>query len=561
MTVHLLEIDVHEMGNKFLRLVKSYLAQKGTKDFSADAYPAKAKTVINPTQTAVASSQAQTKTIQIPISLFLKSLPSHIQPLFPNPLDQVVIEVPRTEFIQRISTGRFKLTLAELCQWAKGIDVIPEGHNQIEITLPLNVILSFITPGELPRKKPKKRIIPPLDIPHVFEPPKNKYPGPCSSPTQSGIGSLSETFAKDAITNPSLNDNSLESNSLHEGKETNAPHSPTVGHIPAIRVIAGFDSALPGEMPTLPEQAITRTSPSSPGQTDGINLEEPVYLTVKVSDVWEKWPQELKRRLELHGFEDATLAIPITYLEAELKKGRFACPAETLASWLKEWQARRLFVSAHVLTLELPLNVIVPKYLQLRRKPPTETHKLSPPIPQTSEVSSYPPTTRDQTDVFSLAQLGIRWKPVSETKQKNAAESTPHYLSKSHDGTMRRSSPHDIISQALALPGVDGALITIGKGVIIAADLPKPINPQGAAELIHNAFETINQTVTVLRDGYTNRLSFTVSKRTWAIFKRGPLYLGAVSKLGQPLPEEALGLLADELEQLRQRTHQAYGNP
>ena len=556
MTRHLLDIDVHEVGNKFLRLVKSCLAQKGTTVFSADELPTKAKTVVKPTQTAEPGSQTQTKTIQIPISLFLKGLPPHLQALFPSSSDQIVIEVPRTEFIQRISTGRFKLTLGELCQWAKGIDVLPEGHNQIEITLPLNVILSFINPGELPRKKPKKRIIPPLDIPHIFEPPKNKSPSPCSSPTQSVIGSLSETFAKDAITNPSLNDNALGSNSFHEGKDT-----PTVGHIPAIRVIAGFDSALPGEMPTLPEQAITRTSPSR-GQTDGTNLEEPVYLTVKVSEVWEKWPQELKRRLELHGFEDATLTIPITYLEAELKKGRLVCPAETLASWLKKWQARRLFVSAHVLTLELPLNVIVPKYLQLRRKPPTETHKLSPSNPQTSEVSSYPPTTQDQTDVLSLAQLGIHWKPVSETKQKTAAESTPHYLSKSHGGTMRRrSSPHGIISQALALPGVDGALITIGKGVIIAADLPKHINPQGAAELIHNAFETINQTVTVLRDGYTNRLSFTVSNRTWAIFKRGPLYLGAVSKLGQPLPEEALGLLADELEQLRQKTHQAYGNP
>lgn len=501
-------------------------------------------------------------TICIPFSILEKYLPAEARGYVTERFIGMAIKLPKDLVLERIATGTFRITLGELYQFVKKPSALVPASEHLQLEIPLKEILSLIDPESLPRKKPKKRIIPPLDIPAPFQLPSKTKQIPNTAP--------------DAAHHP-LTTKPLNGKSSIAGVETGsiwARQTQEENHYPAsdLAIPAPHRAQTNTQLPTpessdirptnfetLPEST-TIVAPAAPELTteppDQLGGDPDGYTVFRLQDLWETWPAIIKTEAML-AHKEALVYIPDAFLRVELRKGRLLCTADILKSWIRDPKARRAMPNSTQLTLELPLKVVVPAFIQKtgQIRQPAKSFELGPawraPAHSTPPVPELKPET-----VIRQTSVGFEQPAVVRISTNPQPEATPTIPVP--QPAVRKPDPAGLVAQALTLPGVAGAIIALPNGVIAAQRLPKDLNPDAVAEFVHRAMDQINQCATVLRQGYTTRLSFTVGEISWAIFKRGAICFAAMSKPNQMLPEESLGLLAAELESTRQPKQQPW---
>lgn len=503
------------------------------------------------------------QTIRIPFTILERYLPEEAKACVTQRSMGTAIDLPKNLVLERIATGAFRITLGELYQFVKkpGLPVPTSEHLQLEI--PLKEILALVDPESLPRKKPKKRIIPPLDIPAPFQPPSKikqmpeavpeAVPHPSTTQPLNGKSTIARIETDLIWGRQTLDGNHRQVPGLAilpKAAEQANTHTLT----PEARAIRQANSAAPTRRA---ENAVFDTPGDTPEPLDQAVTDSDGYTVFRLQDLWGAWPTQVKTD-ELLRYKDAPVYIPDAFLQVELKKGRLLCTADTLKSWIRDPKARRAMPNSNQFTLELPLKIIVPAFIQktgqTRQTPRpfesgpamyTPAHHTAP-IPElrTDTVIRQASIAVEQTTA-----VGVSSSPRPEPTTTTVAAPQP---------AVRKPDPAGLVAQALTLPGVAGAIIALPNGVIAAQKLPKDLNPDAVAEFVHRAMDQINQCATVLRQGYTTRLSFTVGEISWAIFKRGAIYFAVMSRPNQMLPEESLGLLAAELESTRQPRQQPW---
>jgi predicted regulator of Ras-like GTPase activity (Roadblock/LC7/MglB family) len=120
------------------------------------------------------------------------------------------------------------------------------------------------------------------------------------------------------------------------------------------------------------------------------------------------------------------------------------------------------------------------------------------------------------------------------------------------DFTSRYATPQEIITRAMALPGVVGALVALPDGLKVAGQIPSDLNADTLAAFLPQIFDRVSQSTKELRMGALNNFNFTVGNVPWKIFRVNAVYFAAFGSAGEPLPAVQLAALAAELDRKKQ---------
>jgi predicted regulator of Ras-like GTPase activity (Roadblock/LC7/MglB family) len=235
--------------------------------------------------------------------------------------------------------------------------------------------------------------------------------------------------------------------------------------------------------------------------------------------------------------------------------------------------------------LELPLKVIAPLFLtrqtaaprpQPAALPPADIPNLffsfpqpqpeapvKAPVPETP-VKALEPDTSVKTQSPEVNRPAL--KPVDakladsnyyiwgETNDAPRVDETEYKRQQkpATDFTSRHATPQEIVTRAMALPGVAGALVALPDGLKVASQIPPEFNADTLAAFLPQIFDRVSQSTRELRMGALNNFNFTVGNVPWKIFRVNAVFFAAFGRAGELLPTVQLAALAAELDRKKQ---------
>jgi len=266
------------------------------------------------------------------------------------------------------------------------------------------------------------------------------------------------------------------------------------------------------------------------------------------------------------------VALPFGFIEQAIRQGKVALSWKVLRSWTKP----PAFIPNSPndsMVLELPLKVLTPIFLaELKAAKPQKRVSLDENIPdlfsgRKSDVTgpaipaNVPVAAVSRSSTPNLAPVrGLTPKPADTNyfaKMNGDAvavppeEPAPQVKPGPSPGTAflnRYATPNEIVSKAAAMDGVDGALIALPDGLLVASKLPTSMNADTVAGFLPQIFGRVSQCTKELRLGDLNNLNFTVGNVPWKIFKVGAIFFAAFGRPGEALPTAQLAGIAAELD-------------
>jgi predicted regulator of Ras-like GTPase activity (Roadblock/LC7/MglB family) len=277
-------------------------------------------------------------------------------------------------------------------------------------------------------------------------------------------------------------------------------------------------------------------------------------LHVSLDELAENWPQELKDEIEAGGFSNVPLNS--AFVDAGLKRGRVTMTWKEVRTLARPGSPASPFDE---LPLELPLKVLAPAFMAAQKngfakrkvQVAEEIPNLffgfpngnSDPAAQTIEPPAAAPlrpaAQKADTNFFTAAD-----KQDAPVLRMAAAPQT--------DFINRQAHPQEVVSRALALPGVTGAVVALADGLRVASNVPAELNGDAIAAFLPQIFERVNQSTRELRMGALNNVGFTVGNVPWKIFRVNSIYFAAFGRAGESLPKAQLAGLAAELDRKKQ---------
>ncbi|MEO8353100.1 MAG: roadblock/LC7 domain-containing protein, partial [Chthoniobacteraceae bacterium] len=110
-------------------------------------------------------------------------------------------------------------------------------------------------------------------------------------------------------------------------------------------------------------------------------------------------------------------------------------------------------------------------------------------------------------------------------------------------------SPNEIVSNLVMHPDVEGAIVALHEGLVIAHVLPDSMKGEVFAAFLPQIFARLNQYSGEMKLGTISDLQVNASGRSCHIFRLGQVYFGALATPGRTLPTSELWLCANALAQ------------
>lgn len=344
-----------------------------------------------------------------------------------------------------------------------------------------------------------------------------------------------------------------------------------------------------------PEPEPIRFSAPPPEPAMPMTSGETRFITVSIGELSAAWPEAVRNEINAQKLSGSWIGLPMTAVDGVIKTGKVAFPWKALRSWIKPLVAAA--PSPYDTTmLDLPLKVVTPLFLaELKATRSQKRYSLDEAIPDlffnsqppeavvVAPVAPVPPpppvapppqpalpvqSARPVSPVYPVAAPAFPTaaetaRPADtnyfvrrdETAQPEAepADEPQVFLKKGTNtpGTAflnRYATPNEIVSKAATLDGVDGALIALPDGLLVASRIPNNMNADTIAAFLPQIFGRVSQCTRELRLGELNNLNFTVGNIPWKIFRVGSIYFAAFGRPGTPLPTAQLVGLAAELD-------------
>ena len=480
--------------------------------------------------------------VEIPIAPVIAALPTDLRGrLISEPSPEVTMVVPVPLVMSQLAFGAVKISFGELRQMAPGLfaNAACEMDNR-PVSLPLKEILTRLNPALLARRYAEKvevaqEISGPFNtrgqgITFTTQPLKAPTAAPASSPAPLREP---EPFKPIAFTPPPTPPPVVSP----AGKE-NSQAAPLTMSRPAVAA------------PTPPAPAPKISVAPMPAPVVVVPPRaEPVPPTIFASlcDLSEKWPEEIKNEIHRSSLANASAPLAGADIEAGLKRGRVTMTWKQLRTLT---QPSSPASPNDNLELELPLKVIAPLYLaaQKNRLQSAPKPAVSADIPDLffgfpQPVSAPSPAKPADTNFYSRSDAAET--PPLATREVTPPDSSPSNF------TTRQAPPHDVVTRAVTLPGVAGALVALPDGLRVASKVPVELNADTLAAFLPQIFERVNQSTRELRMGALNNVSFTVGNVPWKIFRVNSVYFAAFGRAGEGLPGAELAQLAAELDRKR----------
>jgi predicted regulator of Ras-like GTPase activity (Roadblock/LC7/MglB family) len=326
--------------------------------------------------------------------------------------------------------------------------------------------------------------------------------------------------------------------------------------------------------PVLPSFKFT-AAPVPPPAAPVPPLEAQPTFTVLLKELAENWPNEIIGEIFQAGLANVSVPLPLGLVEPGLKRGRVTMT----------WKDLRKLINPNTpaspsddLELSLPLKVIAPAFLAAQKKllgrsqPKIAVSEEIPnlffgfPQPETPAAPTAPafrpnplPPTQNRSAESSIPAANNPQNPNSQkvadtnlfslnggaSNDSNLFQRTPVPAT---DFLSRQMQPKDVVEQALALPGVAGAVVALADGLRVAGQVPAEFNADTVAAFLPQIYERVNQSTRELRMGQLNNVSFTVGNVPWKIFRVNSIYFATFGRAGETFPKSQLARLAAGLD-------------
>jgi hypothetical protein len=294
-------------------------------------------------------------------------------------------------------------------------------------------------------------------------------------------------------------------------------------------------------------------APATPAETR--------FLTVLISDISAAWPDAVQQEMAALNVVHSTALLPFGVIELAMKQGRIALPWRIFRSWIKPPVIASSSPNDAVV-VELPLKIVAPLFLaelkgsKAQKKVAIDTNipdlfsnrAAGEPVPAMPSVVSASPAPTPVAPTIKTSDTNYYGRKVAEGQPEEPAPVVKKGPSPGTAFLVRYATPNEIVSKAAALDGVDGALIALPDGLLVASQIPSSMNADTVAAFLPQIFSRVTQCTKELRLGDLNNLNFTVGAIPWKIFKVGAIYFAAFGRPGEALPTAALAGIAAELD-------------
>lgn len=309
-----------------------------------------------------------------------------------------------------------------------------------------------------------------------------------------------------------------------------------------------------------PEPIRFQVPPAEPAAPAPIPVETR-FLTVALADLIMSWPEAVQHEIVAHHMAKLSVALPFGVIELALKQGKVALPWRIIRSWIKPALAPSSSPNDAVV-LELPLKIVTPLFLaEMKTARAQKKVTIDETIPdlfsgrQQPEAPARPaapaaaaPASAPAPAAAKAADTNYFGKGALEGQPEEAPPVVKKGPTPGTAFLVRYATPNEIVSKAAALEGVDGALIALPDGLLVASHIPVSMNADTIAAFLPQIFSRVTQCTKELRLGELNNLNFTVGAVPWKIFKVGAIYFAAFGRPGEPLPSAQLAGIAAELD-------------
>ena len=470
----------------------------------------------------------------------------------------VMISIPIEKAIGQLATGSVKITFGELRQLAPGVFANSGGeHDAKMVALPLNQVLAQLSPTLLARRAAKKQVEISDDITSPFD--------------ARGQGLKISTEQMKAAPVPPPPAQPLPISRFNTPAPETSIQPPPVGAPPAFTprwTMPSTSEAAPrngngsngngaSKSPYISAAPVPSASAAPIPPTTVLPGQSQPTISAPLAALSESWPEALKTEIELLDLNGAQVSLPVNLVEPALKRGRAIFAWRDLRSWIK---SAAVATSVHDgIELELPLKVLAPLFFSRQKNGAAQKKvSVSEEIPNLffgfpqPEPANVPPAP---TPVPSTVAAAIPPLPDTNFFPRSIQPPTSDSEFKRKGGTdfsSRATSPADIVTRAMQLPGVSGAVIALPDGLKVASQIPADLNGDTLAAFIPQLFTRVNQCSRELRMGDLNNLSFTVGSVPWKIFRVNAVYFAAFGRANEMLPTAPLAALATELDHKKQ---------
>ncbi len=559
------------------------------KAWSKSVTPSPGSPASTPAQRQAASNG---ETLRLPLQPILEGLPAELQAkLRQQNVGALTIALPLFRIMAQLPQGAVKISFGELRLAAPGVFLLTTDCDHVPVSLPLGDILSRINLAKLPRHTEQKVVEVPEDVtspfgekgkglaisdtkgtpsvgghsarasthvppPHATPPAPVQRgitpapPAPLAAPPRSVTPSApAQPEAPTPPPKPATPWASLLSRAATHVTAAVSPHAP------------GGNGG--GEHPQHPTGAHGLESPSSPaahGNPPGAKIEAAggAVLEIPLGTLMKGWPEAVQLEIVKMDFLNAKVQVPMQLVEKALRQGKVSFPWRLVRAWIRPAVSSQPS-NTDATPLELPLSLVTPLFLAQRQLTSSGRRKLT--VDETipnlffgfpqPEAASDPsvaapadPVTSSTTHDTNLyfAQDAQRKEPLAQ-QTTAAAPSAPGPELLSPPAT-----PNEILSRALALEGVAGALVALADGLTVASRVPPNYNSDTLAAFLAQIFTKVSHCTQELRMGGLNNLSFTVGNVPWKVFRVNNVFFAAFGREEHPLPTAQLASLAAELD-------------
>lgn len=279
---------------------------------------------------------------------------------------------------------------------------------------------------------------------------------------------------------------------------------------------------------------------------------ETQVLLVPLTALAEGWPEAVRQEIMQFKLVDSRLAIPADIVGEALKRGRVVFTWKIIRSWVRPGPAPATSPN-DARELDLPLAVLAPLFVARRKSEVSQQPRVTvaDTIPNLffglPKPEASPTPKQADTNFYT-------WGETSDRAQVDDTEFKRRSAGGSLGGTdllLKCATPNEIVSRAASLDGVDGALIALPDGLMVASQIPPEFNGDTLAAFLPHIFSKVSQCTKELRMGDLNNLNFTVGNVPWKIFRVNAIYFAAFGRVGEGLPTAELASLAGELDRKR----------
>ena len=482
--------------------------------------------------------------LEMPLQPILEKLPAELRArmiMSPADLGQASISIPIEQILPQLALGSVKIMFGQLREAALNLFRVGEEYDSLPVVLPLNAVLSRLSPGLLSRNPAQKAAGVPAEITGPFGARTQSpaaFPAPAKSPAPAA-----PPFRMAAPV-----------------QKTDTQIKPRISPAPV---------APRKETPMTPVIPATMVRPIAPAAPTPVAPEQKI-ISAPLAALSGKWPEALRREITQRNLADAHVALPLDAVAQAMKRGRVTFVWRDLRSWIRPTPAAAVSVHDKA-ELELPLKVIAPLFME-RHAPParpqtrltfdksipnlffgfpsaeTEAPVAAPaaePVPESGRPALKPVDAKlSETNYYV-------WGDAADTPRVDASE-YKRAQAPATDFTSRYATPKEIVARSMTLPGVTGAVVALNDGLMIASQVPPDLNADTVAAFLPQIFDRMAQCTRELRMGALNNLKFTVGNVPWHIFRVNAVYFAAFGRAGESLPTAQLKSLAGELDRKKQ---------